>query len=121
MGRDGYQEPFVVASPAIQCDNSPEPRIRLNPSTVTGVCEHVDTTGRNSIATLMGLRFHEKVVYAIQAPRTHPRNASLIILLFTGLSGNMNMPATAQSVHISMSRLHMIFLQVIKVAPGAAE
>ena len=47
MGRDRNEEPSVVACPTIKCDNGPEPRICLNPSAVTGVCEYVDTTGRN--------------------------------------------------------------------------
>ena len=47
MGRDLCEEPSVIACPAIKCDNGPDPRICLNPSTVAGVCEYVDTTGRN--------------------------------------------------------------------------
>ncbi len=48
MGRDRGEKPSVVSCPAIKSDNGSEPRICLNPSTIADVCEHVDSTGRNS-------------------------------------------------------------------------
>jgi len=47
MGRDRGEKPSVIACPAIKSDNGPDPRICLNPSTVAGVCEYMDATGRN--------------------------------------------------------------------------